>query len=73
MAPTEEDPIVMLADRIIKLNARIAALQSLLTEEQNTEYSRLVEQYEQISLQSPEELAWKRALRQRPSGGRVHD
>jgi hypothetical protein len=58
----------MLADRIIKLQARVAALQSLLTETQNAEYLRLSGEYEQIFLQSPEELAWKRALRQRPAG-----
>jgi hypothetical protein len=69
MTPTQQDdPFTMLADRIIKLQARVAALQSLLTETQNVEYLRLSEQYEQLFLQSPDELAWKRALRRHPAG-----
>lgn len=68
MIPPEQDPFVILADRVIKLNARIAALQSFLTENQNAEYSRRAEEYEQLFSQSPDELAWKRALRQRPAG-----
>lgn len=68
MMPFEQEPLLMLADRIIKLSARIAALQSLLTEQENAEYSRLAEEYEQLFLQLPEEQAWKRRLRQYQDG-----
>lgn len=68
MTPTEQNSITMLADRIIKLNVRLAALQSLLTPAQNAEYSEFVEQNEQLFLLLPEELAWKRTLQQRPAG-----
>ena len=67
MVPIENDTVAKLADRIIKLAARIAALQEVLTPEQKAAYQELAAQNERLFPELPDERAWRSSLRRYPN------